>query len=804
MLNSTTTPGGTVSDETKNGNDNRANEKQQHQKPQQQQQSGGDILDCVTQDGYFQKSLSPKERSVFGMVGVFLLLCSWIYVLNGELAQDNNMAENVVTKTTNVTHKNEKEKVKRDYGLHEGLFSTYPIISIHNDDKDGGVQSSPVETPVVGDGGVCPALCDSREQARKQKFGGDLLDLSEVLKMANKAHDKLVDHIKLEYGEYFDGIFIKETPAAVTDSNVTTTKGRRSYSGMNPVTENGESRNRMKRKLQLKVLKMMEALKVSEEDVHGCNCRTMTGSTKEKEERFTSSIPDYYQKYVFANGGHSNAAGHGNVFSETYSHYIGQDLRIIWDALGVEMISRNMGMGAMKASPDISTCSQAVFGTDVDLLTWNYAMLDKTFASWLHYMYRAAVSPGRPAFVSMDIMHLAGRYGAPLEKLGLALFYLNGASVPTNKNIPDSAPDGIPLSEDLVNEQPPMVRGLKCDGRLEKPPMCSDDYKWSCTAKMRKARIKCTCPGVKMRSGWHMGFKMHALNAHYMSLPLVEMLLEGLLELVETGKDPKTLFQELQKEEDDEFKAFLSVPIKENFNNEEMIQRFGELGDELDTWFKGPSICRTSLLPSMTRYLGLALNSDKIGGSARCNEVEYENGVPFNRLNGMYTYPDGPPPEGEVAILSPIDFRQCSPLRTCSEIVMPDYKDWFYGNWTNGPVSITFPNEKEREHYGYEPGKFKGILGLVSTIFPEAAADGTRFDFPYSSWPEHVDAKVNGIPVTNWRLFNRMAILEGADGIYWKPTANNDYKIEFSPKGVTKDGRAASEKHLRLQGFVLY
>lgn len=304
-----------------------------------------DVFDCVTQDGSFQKLPKRTQSRILGTFGFFLFLCLWVYLTNGDIDQDKIIEDMVIIKpphrlnatTGDGTNFGENEKPKRDYGLHEGLLSTYPIISINSKD---GVQSSPIEIPVVGDGGKCPALCDSREQARNTKFGGDLLDLSNVVQMANKAHDKLVDHIKLQYGDYFDGIFIKD-PAP----NTTTP---RKYAGMEPVTPDGKSRHRLKRKLQLKVLKMMEALKLAEENVHGCNCRTKTGSTNENEDAFTSSIPDYYQKYVFANGGHSNAAGHGNVFSETYTHYIGEDLRIIWDALGVEMINRNMAMGAMR------------------------------------------------------------------------------------------------------------------------------------------------------------------------------------------------------------------------------------------------------------------------------------------------------------------------------------------------------------------------------------------------------------------------------------------------------------------------
>jgi len=296
--------------------------------------------------------------------------------------------------------------------------------------------------------------------------------------------------------------------------------------------------------------------------------------------------------------------------------------------------------------------------------------------------------------------------------------------------------------------------------------------------------------------------KAHALYAHYVALPFVEILLEGLSELVATKKDPKTLFQEIQKEEDEEFEAFLSVGVVDKFNAT-IFERFGELGDLIDTWFKAPSLCRTSLLPSMTRYLGLATNSDKVAGTCRCYEEEYEKGYYFHRNFGVYNYTDRHPPKGEMVINSPHDFRACWPVDVCSEIVMPDYKDWFYGDWTNGPVSITFPNEKEREYYGYKPGKFKGILGLVSTLFTENVKRN-QYDYAFYQWNEYVSAKVNGKPVTNWIMFNRMAILEGADGIYWEPSANNDYTFEFSPNGTLGDGRPANALHFRLQGFVLY
>ena len=109
---------------------------------------------------------------------------------------------------------------------------------------------------------------------------------------------------------------------------------------------------------------------------------------------------------------------------------------------------------------------------------------------------------------------------------------------------------------------------------------------------------------------------MHALFGHDISLPLIEMLIEGLKELASSSKDTKTLLEELENEENLEYENFLKKPL----NGREEWQIDKTYGTALDSeelmemWFRGPSICRTSLLPSETRYLGISENSEKTGG----------------------------------------------------------------------------------------------------------------------------------------------------------------------------------------------
>mmetsp|Transcript_6423 Transcript_6423/g.15175 ORF Transcript_6423/g.15175 Transcript_6423/m.15175 type:complete len:785 (+) Transcript_6423:207-2561(+) len=767
----------------------------------------GDGIDVHPSSSKVPKDLTPRARPLLVSFGLFLV-CAVMYVWIGEIAGDEVIADMytkppdaIADPETNkyaVENNNNKvdSNVTEETGFHEGVLNSSSVISINGIPDDVVEALSLPDIPVTG-GGECSALCDSRDEARKKKFGGDLLDLSDVLRLAEKGRDKLHARLKVDYGDDFEAIFIKEPG-----------KTPPSYQGMEPITEDGLSRDRLKRKLQIKVLKMMESLKISDESVHGCNCVTRTGSPAENEESFSADIPDYYQQYVFANGGHSNAAGHGNTFSQTYTAYLGEDLRFVWDAIGVEMIDRNMAMGGQRSAPDIAACSKEIFGTDVDFLTWNYAMTDKSPESFLYYVYRGATSPGRPAFVAIDYPGWR-HHGPALVRNGLSIFQLMINNVPGLKNVPDSSPDGVSLPDAKMNQLAPFAKHLLCNGRIESG-VCGDN-KWKCT----KDKLPCDCPTVGKRNGWHAGYKVHALTGHFLALPVVEMLLEGISDLVSMDKDPEAILQELQKQEEVDYETFLAFPIFDTLNDIVKKSKIGQalqnrfmipLGDEFDNWFKGPSICRTGVLPSMTRYLGLATNSDKVGGSARCGEETYETGIPFDRTpDHKYTYTTNrTPPPGEFSIMAPNDQRSCHD--DCSEIVMPDYKDWFYGNWSSGSASLTFPNEKEKEYYGYDPAKFKGILALMPTIYPERIGkrEKTRWvSMPLANYSKNVALTVNGQPVRKYRKVDGLVILEGPNGMYWKPSSNNDYVLEFKPRGVMDDGVKAIEKRIRLQAFVL-
>jgi hypothetical protein len=123
-------------------------------------------------------------------------------------------------------------------------------------------------------------------------------------------------------------------------------------------------------------------------------------------------------------------------------------------------------------------------------------MTDKGTASTTYYMYRGATSPGRPALLFLD-SRKQKHVGTQLEARGLSVFKTDiGIALGA---VPDSGPDGIPLSPAELEKLPELLQHLKVDNIL------GSMFKWSCDGAMQAAGSDCVCPSIPARSSWHMG-----------------------------------------------------------------------------------------------------------------------------------------------------------------------------------------------------------------------------------------------------------------------------------------------------------
>lgn len=309
--------------------------------------------------------------------------------------------------------------------------------------------------------------------------------------------------------------------------------------------------------------------------------------------------------------------------------------------------------------------------------------------------------------------------------------------------------------------------------------------------------------------------RSHALQGRQISLSFITILFDALEEIIQSPKDVASLLADVEDEENAEFENFLSLPVIGTDGGKGGYTEFSAALDPtlLDTWFKGPSICRTSLLPAESRYLGLTTNTSKTGTVARYGEETYDTGILVERTEYpelSYTFPEGVEPvPGEFNVIGRVENRVSMKNEDCPEIIKPDYPDWFWGVWKDGKTSTIFPNEKEMEHYGYDADKFKGIIGLIPTMYSESYKRKTpSIDFALNRLQENVKMTVNGKPVAKYRMFAGMAIIEDENGsVQWPQNENGQYVLEFEAFGVvdgSDNNRTALEHHLRFSGFVLY
>jgi hypothetical protein len=72
-------------------------------------------------------------------------------------------------------------------------------------------------------------------------------------------------------------------------------------------------------------------------------------------------------------------------------------------AVGVNLEGCNYGMGGMSSLAEVALCSEAIHGTDPNLMMWNFGMMDGK-AWWRHYLfaYRRAMNRIRPVLLYID------------------------------------------------------------------------------------------------------------------------------------------------------------------------------------------------------------------------------------------------------------------------------------------------------------------------------------------------------------------------------------------------------------------
>jgi hypothetical protein len=278
--------------------------------------------------------------------------------------------------------------------------------------------------------------------------------------------------------------------------------------------------------------------------------------------------------------------------------------------------------------------------------------------------------------------------------------------------------------------------------------------------------------------------KSHALDGNIMALFLTSVLLEVLQDLSSLAvSDPEKMLAELKVEEDLLYADFMKADLPASAKK---INGGTDTDIDFELLFRGPNICKTALTPAQTRYLGILMDApDKVGGPVPLGKETYEVGISQADANTQ-------PAEGKLRLAySPGD------RAPCHVTLKPDYKDFFYAHGKDGWVSLTIPNNAEKEAYGYDPAVFKGMIVIFESVCDWGKCNPNDLRSQTDFIAGNFEVEVNGKRVTSLSGIGHGGnVLKGEDGLYWKPNEEGAYELRVR---VTQP-----KSFLRLGSIVLY
>ena len=238
----------------------------------------------------------------------------------------------------------------------------YAAVHVVNKETKG-IKQIPVAA-AAGASGEC--ACKARLNQRRKHHGGDYLTNDDLLQLVQTSRDQVVDDLKNKYGEdHFTNIFESSKG-----------KFRQTFVG---ATDNSPSIKRFQRKLQIKILEVQAAIYQENTDFmkKGCNCndvqRNETGRhllQKDMQKIVLPSVEPFFSHFVWSTAGHSAAAGHSNLHNESYTSFMEQAAKPVYDKIGIKLTCRNYAMGSMSSAPQLAMCNEAVYGTDGEYLNY--------------------------------------------------------------------------------------------------------------------------------------------------------------------------------------------------------------------------------------------------------------------------------------------------------------------------------------------------------------------------------------------------------------------------------------------------
>lgn len=193
--------------------------------------------------------------------------------------------------------------------------------------------------------------------------------------------------------------------------------------------------------------------------------------------------------------GDSGAAGHGNFFGEQYTMVLQRQAADMFMSVGLNFVARPFAMHSSTSAPELAACVREIYGSDVDMVTWDFATTDGRW-HWRMEMFghRVMLLPKYPTMLVLG-PGLDTERQSTVEHLvseGMAALRLDEAYMNAIKNrIPDSHYHAN------VESLPESVRFLRCGPTLETGLGGCIEHKFTHNG---------TCDNRGGQTNWHHGW----------------------------------------------------------------------------------------------------------------------------------------------------------------------------------------------------------------------------------------------------------------------------------------------------------
>lgn len=219
--------------------------------------------------------------------------------------------------------------------------------------------------------------------------------------------------------------------------------------------------------------------------------------------------------FVFAMGGHSSSAGHGNHYTQSYTLQVQWILEGVFSRLGVRHQSRNFGLGGLGTTQS-GMATKQIFGHDIDILMWDSGMTEKESKARDMFFRQGILGAGKVPMIMAasprnDVLALLNQH------VDADILMLGEQTVLTQTNT---------LEE--VTKLPWAAQYVRCGGEIS--GICRDnEYAGVCW--IERDDVKPPTNQKKVMGGrakWHPGNRKHQIVGRAIAFIILEALKDAL------------------------------------------------------------------------------------------------------------------------------------------------------------------------------------------------------------------------------------------------------------------------------------